>query len=239
MAKVTARKKKKASHTAKAASKGAAVAKRAAKRAARPTPRAAKKAGRPKATAASRKAVSKPKATTRQEGGRGTRTAPPSSRRGAKRTAPEAGPDIEAGPTELDTIKLAYLFRDTTPAAIYHALMDAAEHSRFTGDVAEIDARVGGVFRSYRGFIHGTTLEFVPDARIVQSWRTKHFPKNNPSSRVELAITPVAEGTRLDLRHIDVPKPQVEYIVSGWVRFYLDPLARHLGKRVSLRPPPV
>lgn len=73
----------------------------------------------------------------------------------------------------------------------------------------------------------------------MQSWRTRHFPKNNPNSRLELTITPVAEGTRVDMRHIDVPKTQVEYIVSGWVKFYLDPLAVHLGKRVSIRPPPL
>jgi uncharacterized protein YndB with AHSA1/START domain len=148
-------------------------------------------------------------------------------------------PHIPAGPTELDTIKLAYLFRDTSPADIYRAFMDSAQHALFTGDDAEIEARVGGVFRSYSGFIEGTTLELVPDARIVQSWRTKHFPRNNPNSTLELTLTPIAEGTRLEMRHLDVPKDQVEYLVNGWVTYYFDPLARHLGKRASLRPPPL
>jgi uncharacterized protein YndB with AHSA1/START domain len=146
---------------------------------------------------------------------------------------------IPAGPTELDTIKLAYLFRDTSAADIYRAFMDSALHSLFTGDRAEIDPRVGGIFRLYGGFIEGTTLELVADARIVQSWRTRHFPRNNPNSTLELTLTPVAEGTRLEMRHLDVPKDQVEYLVSGWVTYYLDPLARHLGKRASLRPPPL
>jgi activator of HSP90 ATPase len=173
---------------------------------ARPKP-AAKPKVRPRAKAKA-KAMPKPVARAKPKA-----TAAPRSKRapgasaarapGAQTTRP---PHIPPGPTELDTIKLAYLFRDTSPSAIYRALIDAAEHAAFTGDEAEIDPRVGGAFRSYSGFIQGTTLELVPDARIVQSWRTKHFPKNNPDSTLELTFTPVPEGTRLEMRHLGVPK---------------------------------
>jgi uncharacterized protein YndB with AHSA1/START domain len=218
--------------TLKAKSARTAQAKSKTRVKARPKP-AAKPKVRPSAKAKAKPvARAKPKTTAAPR----SKRAPSASGAQLQTTRP---PHIPPGPTELDTIKLAYLFRDTSPSAIYRALIDAAEHSAFTGDDAEIDPRVGGAFRSYSGFIQGTTLELVPDARIVQSWRTKHFPKNNPDSTLELTFTPVPDGTRLEMRHLDVPKEQVDYLVEGWVKYYLDPLARHLGKRFSFRPPPL
>lgn len=187
---------------------------------------------RSKARATHKTAKSSPKPAKRKPAAR-VRTAPHKRRPVARRAW--AAPSVTAGPTELDTIKLAYLFRDTPPSAIYRALLDSREHSTFTQGPATIEARVGGAFRCFDGFITGRTLELVPDARIVQAWRTRHFPKNNLDSTVELTLTPVTGGTRLEMRHIDVPKDQVEFIVDGWVKYYWDRLARHLGKRASER----
>ncbi len=199
------------------------------------TKNARKKAGGGKARRA-KPSAAKP---ARKKAKAKARAKPARARARSARTAPRrpSRPNIPAGPTELDTIKLAYLFRDTSPASIYRALLDSAEHSLFTGDRARIDAQVGGEFSAFRGFIHGRLLELVPDARIVKSWRTNHFPRNNPDSTVELTLTPVPEGTRLELRHFDIPKGQREYLVEGWVKFYWNPLAKHLGKRASMRPP--
>ncbi len=225
---------------------------RSPKAARRPTKGKPRPAKTPASTSKSGRAKKSARPAARAAHGTRAKTAKSAARRPHALKAPKhrpiakkkaarakAAPAIELGPTELDTIKLAYLFRDTSPSDIFRALMDTREHSAFTGGKAEIDARVGGVFHSYNGFIHGTTIELIPDARIVQSWRTQHFPKNNPNSTLELTFTPVAEGTRLEMRHLDVPKNQVEYLVTGWVKHYLDPLARHLGKRVSVPPPPL
>jgi uncharacterized protein YndB with AHSA1/START domain len=143
--------------------------------------------------------------------------------------------DVPKGPPQLDTIKLAYLLR--APAStIYRVLIDPAEHAAFLDDKVELDARPGGAFRVFKGFITGTVVELVPDARIVQKWRTKHFPPANPDSTVEITLTPVPDGTRLDLRHIDVPKEQVGYLVDGWLKYYWGPLSKYLTR--SSVPPP-
>ena len=135
------------------------------------------------------------------------------------------------GPSEFDTIKLAYLFR--APAmAIYRALTDSQEYATFTGDrKAKIEAIPGGRFQCFDGFLGGTVVEVVPGARLVQKWRTKHFPALHPDSTVEITLTPVADGTRLDMRHIDVPKEQVPFLVDGWVKYYWGPLAKYLAAR--------
>lgn len=82
--------------------------------------RAPKKTGKAKAPASAARARPRPAA------------------KGPKQQARRAPPRIEDGPTELDTIKLAYLFRDTTPSAIYRALMERGRalpfHGRRGGD---------------------------------------------------------------------------------------------------------
>lgn len=199
---------------------------------------AKKKAKKKPAKKARRKAPSRPKRPVRAKSVRARRAVRTKRPARTKRRAPASARAIPAGPTELDTIKLAYLFRDASPSEIFHALMNSAEHSRFTGDVAQIEARAGGAFTMFKGFISGTVVEMVPDARLVMRWRTNHFPRNNPDSTVELTLTPLADGTRLDLRHLDVPKDQVQFLADGWVKYYFGPLSKHLGKRASVRPPP-
>ena len=55
------------------------------------------------------------------------------------------------------------------PERIYEAWMSSSDHGAFTGDTAEIEARVGGAHSAFSGYIAGRTLELVPNKRIVQS----------------------------------------------------------------------
>ena len=45
------------------------------------------------------------------------------------------------------------------PAQVYRALMDSAEHARFTGAPAEISGDEGGAFTCHGGFVHGRNLQ--------------------------------------------------------------------------------
>src|SRR5450432_3688524 len=62
------------------------------------------------------------------------------------------------------------------PAQVYQALMNAAEHAKFTGAPAEIDSRVVGAWSAYGGKISGQNIELVDGARIVQTWRAGNWP---------------------------------------------------------------
>src|SRR5439155_21742928 len=64
-----------------------------------------------------------------------------------------------------------------SPARVYRALMDAAEHARFTAAPAEISADEGGAFSTHGGHAYGRNVALVPDARIVQAWRVKDWPE--------------------------------------------------------------
>ena len=68
-----------------------------------------------------------------------------------------------------------------------------------------------------------------PDRRIVQTWRTKDFPADAPDSLLELTLTAVPEGTRLDLAHSRIPRGQGVRYHSGWHERYFVPMARYFA----------
>jgi uncharacterized protein YndB with AHSA1/START domain len=111
------------------------------------------------------------------------------------------------------------------PKRVYEAWMSSEQHGAFTGDTAEIEAKVGGAHRAFSGYITGRTLELVPHRRIVQSWRTTEFPEGSADSRLELTFEPVKGGTRLTLRHSRLPEGQGPQYEDGWKENYFVPMA--------------
>src|ERR1700679_2175144 len=92
-----------------------------------------------------------------------------------------------------------------TPEAVYAAWLDGVAHTQFTGSKATVVAEVGGQFTAWDGYIQGTNLELDPGRRIVQSWRTTEFSEADPDSRLEVILESEGSGTRLTLRHSEVP----------------------------------
>lgn len=113
---------------------------------------------------------------------------------------------------------------------VYEAWLSSDEHGAMTGGAAQIDPIVGGKFSAWDGYISGTTLELEPLRRIVQSWRTVEFPSDAADSRLEISLEEVAEGTRLTLKHSNIPTGQGSSYESGWVENYLDPMKEHFSE---------
>ena len=114
-----------------------------------------------------------------------------------------------------------------TPQRVFRAWLDSREHGAFTGGAAEIDARVGGRFSAWDGYIEGTTLELEPPRRIVQFWRTTEFPEGSPDSRLEVLLEEVPEGARLTLVHTEIPDGQSESYRQGWEDYYFAPMRKY------------
>ncbi len=111
------------------------------------------------------------------------------------------------------------------PERVYRAWLDGAEHSAMTGGEATVDARVGGAYTAWDGYITGTTLELEPGRRIVQAWRTSQFPKRAADSRLDVLLEPaVGGGTKLTLKHSAIPKGQGKRYKSGWPENYFEPM---------------
>jgi uncharacterized protein YndB with AHSA1/START domain len=115
------------------------------------------------------------------------------------------------------------------PQRVYQAWLDGREHAAFTGSAAEVDARVGGRFTAWDGYIEGSNLELEPGRRIVQSWRTTEFPEASPDSRLEVLLEEVPEGTRLTLSHGEIPDGQAEGYRQGWEDYYFSPMREYFA----------
>jgi len=117
------------------------------------------------------------------------------------------------------------------PEEIYKAWMSAKGHSAMTESPATVSARVGGKFTAWDGYIFGNTLELAPGKRIVQAWRSTDFPEGAPDSRLEVLLEPAKGGTKVTLKHSDIPPGQAASYRQGWKDFYFEPMKKHFRGR--------
>lgn len=111
-----------------------------------------------------------------------------------------------------------------SPKRLYEAWLDGSQHGAMTGAVASVEAWVGGQHTAWDGYIWGRILELEPYRRIVQTWRTTEFPLGGVDSRLEILLEPTALGTRLVLRHTQIPDGQGEMYRVGWDESYFQPM---------------
>jgi citrate lyase beta subunit/uncharacterized protein YndB with AHSA1/START domain len=141
-------------------------------------------------------------------------------------------PSTEAPSTDApstDALELVTTFAGVSPEALYDAWLDAATHAAMTGGEATSEARVGGRYTAWDGYIEGTHLELDPPRRIVQSWRSSDFPVDAPDSTLELTFEAIDEGTRLTLRHKNIPAGQGASYEDGWEAHYFAPMRAHFA----------
>jgi len=113
-----------------------------------------------------------------------------------------------------------------TPEEIFDAWMSGRGHSQMTGSPAQVQNRRGGKFSAWDGYIWGVTQETNRPSRIVQAWRTSEFPEDAPDSLVEIQFAKTKSGTKLSLRHLNIPDGQADSYKQGWKDFYFNPMKK-------------
>ncbi len=106
---------------------------------------------------------------------------------------------------------------------LYDAWLDSGRHSDMTGAEAEVSGEPGGQFTAWDGYISGRNFELTPGRRILQAWRTVEFEDDDPDSTLEVLFEPVADGTRVTIRHSNLPPHGMQYR-QGWVDNYFEPM---------------
>jgi activator of HSP90 ATPase len=117
------------------------------------------------------------------------------------------------------------------PKAVYAAWMSGKGHSEMTGSPAKVSARAGGKFSAWDGYIFGTTLEMKPPSRVLQSWRTTEFADEDPDSLLEVLLAKAKGGTKLTLKHTNIPAGQGPSYKKGWIDFYFKPMKEYFQKK--------
>ncbi len=124
------------------------------------------------------------------------------------------------------------------PQRVFSAWMDGREHAAFTGGgEAVVEPWAGGRFIAWNGYIHGILLGVDEGRRIVQTWRTSEFPPEFRDSRVVIEFEPARGGTRVVVRHSDLPHSHLKKYEKGWTEHYLKPLVRYFAKGGKQRTP--
>ena len=153
----------------------------------------------------------------------------PKSTTAKKKTAvkakPAAKPD-KSLPTR--TIKQSAVI-PAMPVEVYDALVNARKHAAFTGSPAKSNAKVGGKFSAWDGYISGKYIELGPAKKIVEEWSTNEWPAEYPPSRVEVTLARVEKTTRLTMVQTGVPASQAPQYRQGWKDYYWKPLKAYFG----------
>ena len=123
------------------------------------------------------------------------------------------------------------VFLPVPPAEVYGVFLKAKSHSAFTGSKATCDARVGGEFTAYDGYIRGKILELEQGRKIVQEWQTTEWPTDAPPSIAKFTFKEKSGGTELTMVQTLVPAEQADDYRQGWIDFYWQPLKEYFRKR--------
>jgi uncharacterized protein YndB with AHSA1/START domain len=116
-----------------------------------------------------------------------------------------------------------------TPQQIYEAWLDSRGHTKMTGSAARAKPVQGATFSAWGGYIKGKNLTLEPGRRIVQSWRTTKFAKQDQDSQIEVLLEAVPEGTLLTLHHTNVPDGHAGYQDGGWQQHYFEPMKQYFS----------
>ena len=117
----------------------------------------------------------------------------------------------------------------TTPEMAYEAFVDPELHAAMTGAAATSETT--GEFTAWDGYITGRTLEAHPGQRLVQAWRTSHFPEDAADSVLEIRFQASPGGTRVTFDHREIPEGQGVNYQQGWVDHYLVPMRAWFQKQ--------
>jgi uncharacterized protein YndB with AHSA1/START domain len=122
-----------------------------------------------------------------------------------------------------------------TPRAVYDTWLDSRGHTAMTGSTAKMSAKVGAKVSAWGGYISGRNPELVPGKRIVQSWRTTKFTDEHEDSTVTVTLASAKTGTRLTLRHANVPDGQTSYERGGWQNSYFAQMKAYFAKHAPTK----
>lgn len=116
---------------------------------------------------------------------------------------------------------------DAAPERVFDFFTQPDLMVRWMGDFARLDPRAGGDFHvDIRGVpVRGAYLEVERPTRLLISWGHAGSERLPPgASTVEIRLRSVADGTRVEIVHRDLPEPEAAGHPRGW-RVFLDRLA--------------
>jgi len=123
------------------------------------------------------------------------------------------------------TLITASLFNRVVQAS---AAMNSSMKQKLGAVPTQIDARPGGAFVLFGGYISGFNLELVPDVRLVQAWRSAGW-KPGEYSIARFVLEPRGASTRVVFDHTGFPSEEAVPLAEGWQGNYWTPMVKVLS----------
>jgi len=111
---------------------------------------------------------------------------------------------------------------------IYNAWLSSEAHSEMTGGEATASDIIGDYFSAWDGYIEGRNISLEPFRRIVQSWRTSQFDKEEADSQIEILLSDDDGKTEFTLIHTNLPESGAHY-KKGWEEHYFQPMKEYFS----------
>ncbi len=116
-----------------------------------------------------------------------------------------------------------------SPKDVFDAWLDGDQHGAMTQSSATATNEIAGIFTAHDGYINGINLELEDGERILQTWRTTQFEGSDPDSSIEVTLEQAEVGTKLTLRHWNIPDDQADGYETGWQDFYFTPMIEYFS----------
>lgn len=116
------------------------------------------------------------------------------------------------------------------PSKIYEAWLDSTLHTKMTGGLAVCSKNIGDSFTTWDGYIEGKNIELKLNEKIIQSWRTSEFDKNDEDSRLIIRLNALQNGTEFIIEHSNIPEGQTQY-KQGWKDHYFTPMKSYFERK--------
>ena len=114
-----------------------------------------------------------------------------------------------------------YYILHAEPSDIYNALTNQKMIEIWTGEEAVMHPEPNTEFSLWEGNITGVNIEFEENRKIVQKW---YFGELQEGSIVTILLHPDKKGTRVELRHSNIPDEAFKNISEGWDQDYFGAL---------------
>ena len=116
--------------------------------------------------------------------------------------------------------------------AAFSLLTDARKIRSWSGQKGTVQAKIGGEFRMFDGWVTGNVLAYQPGKHLAYTWIPSDWKKGATPSIVVYRFTRVGSKTRISLTHKGLPtKTILRNHAAGWVEHVVDPLKAYLTKK--------
>ena len=115
------------------------------------------------------------------------------------------------------------IFIECSPETLFSFFIDPDKMNRWMGKQILLEPKIGGKYRiniNDENIALGEYKEIIQNKKVVMTWGWEGSEIMPPgSSSVEFTLTPMENGTLLQLNHYDIPIDKVTSNNNGWTHY--------------------